>query len=122
MDDADAIIVGAGLAGLVAAYELTRAGRRVLILDQESRANLGGQAFWSLGGLFFVNSPEQRFAGIRDSVELARQDWSGSAQFDRLDDEDSWAQRWANAYVDWAAGPKRRYLHELGLRSLPFVG
>jgi len=121
-EDADVIIVGSGLAGLVAAYELTRAGRRVLLVDQESRANLGGQAFWSLGGLFLVNSPEQRLAGIRDSVDLARQDWFGSARFDRLDDEDSWAQRWAHAYVDWAAGPKRRYLHGLGLRSLPFVG
>jgi hypothetical protein len=117
----DAIVVGAGLAGLVAAYELTRAGRSVLVLDQENRANLGGQAFWSLGGLFFVDSPEQRRMGIRDSYELALQDWLGSAQFDR-EDEDRWPRRWAQAYVRFATDTKRAYLRALGLRVLPFVG
>ncbi|WP_227981823.1 FAD-binding dehydrogenase [Nocardia spumae] len=117
----DVIVVGAGLAGLVAAYELTRAGRRVLIVDQENRNNLGGQAFWSLGGLFFVDSPEQRRLGIKDSFALAWQDWEGSAGFDR-DDEDLWARQWARAYVEFAAGDKRRYLHDLGLRVTPLVG
>ncbi|RDI50740.1 FAD-binding dehydrogenase [Nocardia mexicana] len=117
----DAIVVGAGLAGLVATYELTRAGRRVLVLDQENRNNLGGQAFWSLGGLFFVDSPEQRRMGVKDSFELAWQDWQGSAGFDR-DDEDHWARRWARAYVEFAATEKRQYLHDLGLRVTPLVG
>ncbi|QXT63734.1 FAD-binding dehydrogenase [Tessaracoccus palaemonis] len=116
---ADAVVVGAGLAGLVATYELTRAGRRVLVIEQESRANLGGQAFWSLGGLFLVDSPEQRRMGIRDSPELAWQDWQGTARFG---DGDGWGRRWAEAYVDWAAGGKRDYLHGLGWRALPFVG
>jgi predicted oxidoreductase len=75
--DADAIVVGAGLAGLVAAAELADAGRRVIILDQEGEASLGGQAFWSFGGLFFVDSPEQRRLRIRDSRGLALQDWLG---------------------------------------------
>ena len=118
----DAIVVGAGLAGLVATHEAVLGGKRVLVLDQENRANLGGQAFWSLGGLFFVDSPEQRRMGIKDSFELAWQDWQGSAAFDRLDDEDSWARRWAEAYVRFAAGEKRSYLRELGLRSIPMVG
>ncbi|NKY86906.1 FAD-binding dehydrogenase [Nocardia veterana] len=117
----DVIVVGAGLAGLVATYELTRAGRRVLVLDQENRNNLGGQAFWSLGGLFFVDSPEQRRLGIKDSFALAWQDWEGSAGFDR-EDEDHWARQWARAYVEFAAGEKRRYLHDLGLRVTPLVG
>lgn len=117
----DVIVVGAGLAGLVAIYELTRAGRRVLVLDQENRNNLGGQAFWSLGGLFFVDSPEQRRLGIKDSFALAWQDWEGSAGFDR-EDEDHWARQWARAYVEFAAGEKRRYLHDLGLRVTPLVG
>jgi len=95
--DADAIVVGAGLAGLVAARELTAAGRRVALLDQENHANLGGQAYWSFGGLFLVDTPEQRRLGVHDSVELAWSDWLGSAQFDRLDDEDAWAARWARA-------------------------
>ncbi len=122
MEKPDAIVVGAGLAGLVAAHELVKAGKRVLVLDQENRANLGGQAFWSLGGLFFVDSPEQRRMGITDSRELALQDWMGSAQFDRLDDQDVWPRRWAEAYVEFAATEKRDYLRDLGLRSVPMVG
>ncbi len=120
-DDADVIVVGAGLAGLVATYELVRAGRSVLVVEQENASNLGGQAFWSLGGLFLVDSPEQRRLGISDSRELAMQDWAGTAAFDR-EREDHWPRRWAEAYVDFAAGEKRRYLHDLGLRVLPFVG
>jgi predicted oxidoreductase len=115
------IVVGAGLAGLVAAHELVRAGRRVLVVEQENRANLGGQAHWSLGGLFFVDSPEQRRLGVRDSYDLALQDWLGSAAFDRPR-EDRWPRRWAEAYVAFAATEKRRYLHDLGLRVIPIVG
>src|SRR5204862_7258589 len=99
---ADVIVVGGGLAGLVAAAELADAGRRVLLVEQEPEASLGGQAFWSFGGLFLVNSPEQRRMRIRDSYELAWQDWLGTAGFDRPDD--TWPRRWAEAYVDSAAG------------------
>src|SRR6476661_6719432 len=118
--DADVIVVGAGLAGLVAAAELADAGRRVIILDQEPEASLGGQAFWSFGGLFFVDSPEQRRLGVRDSRELALQDWLGSAGFDRA--EDHWPRRWAEAYVEFAAGEKRAWLRSQGLRIFPIVG
>lgn len=121
MNDPDVIVVGAGLAGLVATHELVKAGRRVLVLDQENRRNLGGQAFWSLAGLFFVDSPEQRRMGIKDSYELALQDWLGSAGFDR-ETEDRWPRRWAEAYVRFAATEKRRYLFDLGLRVIPTVG
>ena len=120
MADADAIVVGAGLAGLVAATELTGAGRRVVVVEQESRTNLGGQAFWSFGGLFFVDSPEQRRMGVKDSVELAWQDWLGTAGFDRP--EDHWPGLWARAYVDFAAGEKRAWLYEQGMRWFPVVG
>ncbi|MET8308942.1 FAD-binding dehydrogenase [Micromonospora sp. NPDC005173] len=118
--DADVIVVGAGLAGLVAAAELAEAGRRVILLDQEPETNLGGQAFWSFGGLFLVDSPEQRRMGIRDSHELALQDWLGTAGFDRPEDE--WPRRWAEAYVDFAAGEKRSWLHARGVRFFPVVG
>jgi uncharacterized protein len=124
--DTDVVVVGAGLAGLVAAAELAEAGRRVIVVDQEPVANLGGQAFWSFGGLFLVDSPEQRRLGIRDSAELAMQDWLGSAGFDRgVDDptgEDFWARQWATAYVDFAAGEKRSWLHSHGVRFFPVVG
>ncbi|HEX4790415.1 MAG TPA: FAD-binding dehydrogenase [Actinospica sp.] len=120
--DADVIIVGAGLAGLTAAHELTSRGRKVALVDQENSANLGGQAFWSFGGLFFVDSPEQRRLGVKDSFDLAWSDWLGSAQFDRAEDEDAWALRWARAYVEWAAGEKRSWLVGHGLSFLPTVG
>ena len=116
----DAIVVGAGLAGLVAAYEITRAGKKVLLLDQEPEQNIGGQAFWSLGGLFLVNSPEQRRMGIKDSYELALQDWMGTAGFDRK--EDHWPKQWAEAYVKWATHEMRNYIRQVGISFFPVVG
>ncbi|NED37111.1 FAD-binding dehydrogenase, partial [Streptomyces sp. SID8499] len=120
--DADVIVVGAGLAGLVAAHELTSRGRKVALVDQENAANLGGQAYWSFGGLFLVDSPEQRRLGVKDSFDLAWSDWQGSAGFDRTEDEDSWAVRWARAYVEFAAGEKRSWLAGHGISLLPTVG
>jgi hypothetical protein len=114
------IIVGAGLAGLVAASELAGAGKRVLLLDQEPEQSLGGQAFWSFGGLFLIDSPEQRRMGIRDSYALALEDWLDTAGFDR--EEDAWPRRWAEAYVAFAAGEKRSWLHAQGVRFFPIVG
>jgi predicted oxidoreductase len=118
--DADVIVVGAGLAGLVATAELAEAGRSVILVDQEPETNLGGQAFWSFGGLFFVDSPEQRRMGIKDSPDLAWQDWQGTAGFDRA--EDHWPRAWAEAYVAFAAGEKRAWLHAQGMRWFPIVG
>lgn len=120
MDSADVIIVGGGLAGLVAAAELGDRGKSVILLDQEGPQNLGGQAFWSLGGLFMIDTPEQRRMGIRDSHALARSDWMGSAGFDR--DEDHWPRKWAEAYLDFAAGEMRSWLHGMGMRWFPIVG
>jgi len=118
--EADAIIVGTGLAGLVAAAELIAAGKHVLLVEQEPESNLGGQAHWSFGGLFLIDSPEQRRLGVHDSLELATQDWFGTAGFDRP--EDLWPKRWAEAYLDFAAGEKRAWLHEQGMRFFPVVG
>ncbi|XSG77373.1 FAD-binding dehydrogenase [Herpetosiphon llansteffanensis] len=118
--DADVVIVGAGLAGLVAAAELADAGKKVILVDQESEQNLGGQAFWSFGGLFLVDSPEQRRLKIKDSYELALQDWLGTAAFDRP--EDYWPRKWAEAYLAFAAGEKRQWLYDQGMRFFPVVG
>ena len=117
--DADVIVVGTGLAGLVAAAEIADAGRRVILLEQEPEASLGGQAFWSFGGLFMIDTPEQRRLRVRDSPDLALRDWLGSAAFDRPEDE--WPRRWAQAYVDFASGEKRSWLHSMGVRWFPFV-
>lgn len=116
----DVLVIGWGLAGLVAAGEAVAAGKRVTIVDQEPRSNLGGQAWWSFGGLFFVDSPEQRRLGVRDSLELARQDWFGTAGFDR--EEDLWPRRWAEAYLQFAHQEKRAWLREKGVGFFPIVG
>ena len=119
-DEADVIVVGAGLAGLVATAELADAGRRVILVEQEPEPWLGGQAYWSFGGLFLVNSAEQRRLGVRDSHELALKDWMATAGFDRP--EDGWPRKWAEAYVAFAAGEKRAWLHQQGIRFFPIVG
>ncbi|MEM7733752.1 MAG: FAD-binding protein, partial [Pseudomonadota bacterium] len=116
----DAIIVGAGLAGLTAAAEMCDQGKSVIVVDQEGPQNLGGQAFWSLGGIFMVDTPEQRRMGISDSLDLARGDWAGSAQFDR--EEDAWPRKWADSYLEFAGGAMREWLHGLGMRWFPVVG
>ncbi|MEU6094621.1 FAD-binding dehydrogenase [Streptomyces sp. NPDC047079] len=118
--DADVIVIGAGLAGLTATAELVDAGRKVILLDQEPEQSMGGQAFWSFGGLFFVDSPEQRRLRIKDSHALALQDWMGTAAFDRP--EDHWPRMWAEAYIDFAADEKRAWLHRQGVRFFPVVG
>jgi predicted oxidoreductase len=120
VEKTDVVVVGAGLAGLVAAAEAADAGRSVVLVEQEPEQSLGGQAFWSLGGLFMVDTPEQRRMGIKDSFELARQDWMGSAQFDR--EEDHWPRQWAEAYLHFAHGEKRAWLREMGHRIFPVVG
>jgi predicted oxidoreductase len=138
MPDTDVIVIGAGLAGLVAATEAVAAGKRVVVLDQESRENLGGQAFWSLGGLFLVDTPEQRRMGIKDSHALAWSDWKGSAGWDRLEPagsgggvaagsgvglgEDHWGKQWARGYVDFASGELRSWLTGLDVKFFPIVG
>ena len=118
--DADVLIVGAGLAGLVAATELIAARKKIIVLDQEPEQSLGGQAFWSFGGIFLVDSPEQRRMGIHNSYALALNDWMGTAAFDR--DEDFWPRQWAAAYVAFAAGEKRSWLRDRGIRFFPVVG
>lgn len=120
VEAADAIVIGAGLAGLVATCELIDAGKKVIVLDQEPETGLGGQAWWSFGGLFLIDSPEQRRMGIKDSLELARQDWDGAAGFDR--DVDNWPRQWAEAYLNFAATEKRDWLHKMGVRFFPVVG
>lgn len=104
MQQTDVIVVGAGLAGIVTAVEVANHGQSVILLEQEGEQSLGGQAFWSLGGLFLVNSRYQRFLGIHDSFELAWRDWLVTAGFDRS--EDAWPRKWAEAYVNFAADEK----------------
>lgn len=116
----DVVIIGAGLAGLVTAAEAVARGRHVMIIDQEPHRSIGGQAFWSFGGLLLIDTPEQRRLGIRDSYDLARGDWLHAAGFDR--DTDEWGRKWADAYLGWAAGDMRGWLRERGVSFFPVVG
>ncbi|SEJ06171.1 hypothetical protein SAMN04487917_103502 [Arthrobacter sp. yr096] len=116
---ADIVVVGAGLSGLVAAATAYAAGKSVAVLDQEPEASIGGQAHWSFGGLFMVDTPEQRRLGVKDSAELALSDWLASAAFDRSGDSN--AREWAEAYVEFAAGEKRAWLRNLGVGIFPLV-
>ncbi|MGF6832047.1 putative oxidoreductase [Paenarthrobacter sp. TE4293] len=116
---ADVLVVGAGLSGLVAAATAYAAGKSVAIVDQEPEASVGGQAQWSFGGLFMVDTPEQRRLGVRDSPGLALSDWMASAAFDRS--HDATAREWAEAYVDFASGEKRAWLRSLNVGIFPLV-
>ncbi|MEN3090481.1 MAG: FAD-binding dehydrogenase [Staphylococcus pseudoxylosus] len=115
-------IIGTGLSGLVTATELLKKGHKVTMLDQEPRQAIGGQAFWSFGGLFLVNSKIQKRLGVKDSYELALNDWLSSAKFDRLKDEDYWAYQWAKSYVKFATFEKEDYLKEMGIKLTPILG
>lgn len=125
MADTDVVVIGAGLSGLVAATELLARGRRVTLLESEPAASLGGQAWWSFGGLLLVDSPEQRRLGIKDSPELAFADWLAAADFapgaERGEGPDRHGYAWARAYVDMAAGDLRPWLREKGVRWFPLV-
>ncbi len=93
---ADVVIAGGGIAGIVAALELLNEGKKVILLDRDTEDQLGGLAKWSFGGMFFVDTPLQRRAGMKDSPELALRDWNSVADFG---DEDVLPKQWAKQYV-----------------------
>src|SRR5258708_39384589 len=116
-DGADVIVVGSGFAGLVATAELADAGRRVILLEQEPGPWLGGQAFWSFGGLFLVNSPEQRRLGVPDSHERALKDWMVTGRVHRARNQGPGKR--AGAYVRFPPGEKRPRSRSQGRRFFP---
>lgn len=110
------VVVGAGIAGIVCALELLEQGRQVLMLDRDKPEKLGGLARESFGGMFAVDTPEQRRAGIRDTPEQALADWQAFAQFDEAA---VWPQRWARAYVGHCTPEMYWWLRGKGIKYFP---
>jgi predicted oxidoreductase len=114
----DVIVVGAGLAGLVSTLELLRSGHTVLLLDRCQPQEIGGLAREAFGGMFMVDSPEQRRSRIPDNETLALEDWLRIAEFDP---EDTWPRRWAEQYVTRARDDVGGWLRQLGVKFFPVV-
>lgn len=113
---ADVVIVGAGLAGITAAFELLSNGKKVLLLDRDVREEMGGLAKKSFGGMFFVNTPQQRLSGIKDTPEQAWKDWQSVAEFEP---GDIYPRRWAESYVYNCTDQVYHWITKLGVTFFP---
>jgi len=114
----DVLIIGGGIAGIVTALDLLDGGKSVTLLDRDGEGAFGGLARESFGGMFFVDSPEQRRQGIRDSTDLALRDWSSFAEFDA---DDVWPRAWARTYVECCTEHVYRWVRRHGVSFLPVV-
>jgi predicted oxidoreductase len=115
---ADIIIAGGGIAGLVTAYELIKKGKHVIIFDKDIEENLGGLAKESMGGLNMIGTPEQLQNGIHDSPELAYKDWLRRADFQ---DDEHWPREWAKFYCYNSLKIIYEYALEIGVKFSPVV-
>lgn len=114
----DVVIVGGGIAGITAAIELLNLGQKVILFDRDLKENFGGLAKESFGGMFFVDTPQQRRAGIKDTPELALKDWHSVANFS---DDDIWPKKWAETYVYNCKEEVYEWLKKLGIKFFPVV-
>ncbi|PCJ79957.1 MAG: FAD-binding dehydrogenase [Flavobacteriales bacterium] len=114
----DVVIAGGGLAGMVSALELLNAGKKVILLDRAEESRFGGLAKESFGGMFFVNTPHQRKAGIKDDVNLALHDWHSFAEFD---DDANWPKKWAELYVNSCTDEVYFWLKKHNIKFFPVV-
>jgi hypothetical protein len=115
---ADVIIVGGGLAGIVAAMELLNQGKRVLIIDRDKEENFGGLARWAFGGMFFVNSKHQQKRGIQDSIDLAISDWFSYAEFE---ENEHWGKEWAKQYIHLCTPHGYHWLQDHDISFFPVL-
>jgi predicted oxidoreductase len=114
----DVVVVGAGIAGLVATLELLDLGRDVILVDRCHPEEIGGLAREAFGGMFMVDTKEQRRAGVEDSVELALDDWLRVADFEPGDE---WPRRWAEQYVARARDEVGEWARSKGVKYFPVV-
>lgn len=115
---ADHIIVGAGLAGITTAIELLNNNQKVLIIDRDTEAKMGGLAKLSFGGMFFVDSPIQRKRGIKDNPDIALKDWLSVAEFT---DKDIIPKQWAKLFVTNTTEHVYHFLKEKNVGFFPVV-
>lgn len=114
----DVLVVGGGLAGLVCALECLQAGKRVALVDRDSRERLGGLALWAFGGMALVGTPLQARMRIPDTPEIALRDW---IRFGELSDADVLPLRWARHYVERSRPEVHDWLRGHGLKFMPAV-
>lgn len=114
----EVLIVGGGIAGIATALDLLDSGKSVVLLDRDEGDVFGGLARESFGGMFFVDSPEQRRQGMRDSTELALRDWCSFAEFGPNDD---WPKAWAEAYVHRCTPDVYQWVRQYGVRFMPVI-
>ncbi|MCP5335191.1 MAG: FAD-binding dehydrogenase [Oceanospirillaceae bacterium] len=113
---ADVVVIGAGIAGLSATLELLNAGKSVIVCDAQTQ--IGGMAKEAFGGMHLINTPQQRWNGIRDDADLALQDWLSFAEFSR---EDVWPRKWAHHYLEYCRRDIYDWLNKLGVHFFPVV-
>ena len=118
LDRSEVLVIGGGIAGIATALDLLDANKSVLLLDRDEDGAFGGLARESFGGMFFVDSPEQRRQGIRDSCELAWRDWCDFAEFEP---DDEWPKAWARAYVERCTTDVHHWVRRYGVSFLPVV-
>lgn len=115
---ADCIIIGGGISGIVTALELLDSNAKIVLFDRDDPENFGGLAKESFGGLFFVDSPSQRKAGIRDSIELAKSNWYSFAEFD---ENDVLPKLWADNFIENCTAEVYQWLKQKGVGFFPVV-
>ena len=115
---ADALVVGGGLAGIVTALELLRAGKRVALVDRDTPERLGGLALWAFGGMALVGTPLQAKMKIPDTPERALADW---LRFGELDAADEYPLAWARHYVEHSRPQVHDWLLGEGVTFMPAV-
>lgn len=114
----EVVIVGGGIAGITTAIELLNFDKKVLIIDRDTEDNFGGLAKESFGGMFFVDTPQQRRSGIKDSPEQAFIDWCSVANFK---EEDKLPKQWAKSYVYNSTPKVYDWLKQQGIKFFPVV-
>ena len=114
------LVIGGGIAGICTALELLDQNQSVLLIDRDSEEKFGGMANEAFGGMHFVDTPLQRSNGIKDSKQLALDDWLAAADFPE-GSENSHGQQWAHAYIERNRKDVYEWLTGFGIRFFPLV-